>query len=633
MINTGLQAQYDYAVSQGLIKTQDVVLKKFGNQGFYSLLFGASRMIVDYSPGDLSSCIFRMFIQSGRLKVFSTNDPDSDAVTAYTLNKFCLACPVNIGLAGVPKDSEEYKRIRELMNKPGDYTIKQLFVDFASAQTRVLDPSSTDFGVWTASDWILKDMDTPMPLDDATPTKDYWRPSGWAEGQKRTITGDILENLKTCFAYALGSAMTKAAAGQLGFTATADAGNSEGEPTFVPSDVRFQTYPYHDSEGHTETGLSGKGQLNYLLYLEMTDNNTPPVGPDEFLPPDGGNWANGTDPNKDGIEEFGTYVLSRKNFVETWLLPKMRKLNRMMNVSYSGAEMKFWGNIEEWECKFRFPVLIGDGCRGYDVTDPRDDDYMLSNYSEVPSDVTEMIKQTGRKDLLPDRGSGAWCYYHWLDTTDLDQHDKDWNNECWSWAKAKCCSRLSVVPGKNTITLDGFSWLKFGFYVDGAWPIPNKDATNLVTVVWKVEFTMTEVTDGGLAVQISEPEVNTYWDSVATGWQRDGKDVDIKGEVNPVFDQGKKNFVNLTYELKNALQGTDKFYFPSRGRFFFKDALFGHSADLVVKCGYNGVETGDPNPDAPHHRDTSGPSGFEKLESVPFGGGGKGKKDGEFVAL
>lgn len=143
MINAGLQSQYDWAVSQGFGEPQDVVLSKFGNQGFYNTIFGAPRIIVSYAPGDLSSCSFRMLINSGELRVFASNSPADMSITSYSLRKFFLACPVNIGLAGVPKDSEEYQRIRDLMNKPGDYSIKQLLVDFASESTQPR-PEDTD---------------------------------------------------------------------------------------------------------------------------------------------------------------------------------------------------------------------------------------------------------------------------------------------------------------------------------------------------------------------------------------------------------------------------------------------------------------------------------------------------------
>lgn len=169
----------------------------------------------------------------------------------------------------------------------------------------------------------------------------------------------------------------------------------------------------------------------------MTDNHTPPSGDGEFLPADNGNWTNGTDPSTQGIEEFGTYILSRKNFLETWLLPKMNKLNRMMSASYYSVEMHFHGNLIEWWCEFQFPVLVGDNCQGYDVPDSRDNAYAMTHAASMPSEIQIMILTAGVSGLLPDPGQGAWCYYQWNSPEPWEHHDEDWNNKCYSFAKGK----------------------------------------------------------------------------------------------------------------------------------------------------------------------------------------------------
>lgn len=75
---------------------------------------------------------------------------------------------------------------------------------------------------------------------------------------------------------------------------------------------------------------------------------------------------------------------------------------------------------------------------------------------------------------------------------------------------------------------------------------------------------MAEVTDGGLAIQISEPEIQTHWESVVTDWKIAGTDqrADIKGTIDAAFDEARTNFINLTHEIKNALEGNERFYFP-----------------------------------------------------------------------
>ena len=133
MINSGLQSQYDWANSKNIPKAETIKLgSKYGNQGFYNTLLGPSRIIIAYAPGDLSSCVFRMTIASWELRIFASNDDGNDTVTCYQLKDFRLACPVNIGLQVTDTNSEDYKRIRAIMNVPGNYTIKQLLVDFQS---------------------------------------------------------------------------------------------------------------------------------------------------------------------------------------------------------------------------------------------------------------------------------------------------------------------------------------------------------------------------------------------------------------------------------------------------------------------------------------------------------------------
>lgn len=130
MINAGLQGQWDWAASEGYNDPQDVVLRRSGYQGFYDTVFGAPRVIIRATVGDRSSCTFRMQIKTGKLKVFYTTDDENDSVSSYELRDFMIACPVNMALTGLDKDDPDYTRIRKLMNKPGDYTIKQLLVDF-----------------------------------------------------------------------------------------------------------------------------------------------------------------------------------------------------------------------------------------------------------------------------------------------------------------------------------------------------------------------------------------------------------------------------------------------------------------------------------------------------------------------
>ncbi|KAL3422841.1 hypothetical protein PVAG01_04588 [Phlyctema vagabunda] len=639
MINTGLQSQYDWAYSAGFVKPATIKLgNKYGNQGFYNALLGPSRIIVSYAPGDLSSCIYRMTITSGQLQIYTSKSDENENVTSFSLNNFRLACPVNMGLQGLDPNSADYKRIRSLMNKPGNYTIQQLLVDFQHAQTRVLDEATCDFGKWTNDDWILKDMHVAKPAADAKPTADYWRPDKWDVGQPRKLEEDMLFHLKTCFNAALTGKVTESNSGQLGFVANGESSGTGHEATFVPSDVRFQTYPWRDGNGATINGYEGNGRLNYLLYCEMVDGNTPPQPADatSILQPVG-NWTNGSDPSKDPLQEFGSYYLAKRNFLDAWFIPRLKKVNRTMSCTYWQPSMSFSGNLAEWSATFNFSIVVGAGCQAYGVKDSEDDKYNMTSASSQPEKVTNMlsdIPDDAKNVAFSTLPTGALSWYYWNSPenpkTDWTQEDHDFGNRCDSEARARCCSRLSIVPGQNKMLLEGLTRLIFGYYVNPS-IASNVDKTNRLTTTWKVEFTLKEIDDGGLAIAISDPEQKYFWQSLASGWKwasgpNAGKDYDIKADFEDRFDQAKTNLKNLVHEMQNSLQGNDKFYFPSRGRFFFKDPMFSHVGDLVAKCAYNGNETGTANPDG-DTRDTSSMPDFEQIAAMMPGVNGSAGKN------
>jgi hypothetical protein len=207
------------------------------------------------------------------------------------------------------------------------------------------------------------------------------------------------------------------------------------DPTFVPTDVRFQTYPHRDENSASITSIDGNGRLNYILYLEMTDNATPPTGDDEFLQPNNGNWTNGTDPSRDGIEEFGSCIFSRQKFLESYFIPRLKKLNRMMSASYNNPSMSFDANLVRWWCSFTFPVVVGDHCSGYTVKDPADDEYALTYSATQPQAVTDVV------NLVPDGfselASGALCWYHSKAPANWTKHDSTCMSTCDSYAESK----------------------------------------------------------------------------------------------------------------------------------------------------------------------------------------------------
>ena len=79
---------------------------------------------------------------------------------------------------------------------------------------------------------------------------------------------------------------------------------------------------------------------------------------------------------------------------------------------------------------------------------------------------------------------------------------------------------------------------------------------------WKIQFSMLDVKDGGLALHPGDPETSYTWQQYATDWKHNGKPVNVPATVNGAFDRAKKNLDNLVHDMKNALEGYDKFNFP-----------------------------------------------------------------------
>ena len=82
--------------------------------------------------------------------------------------------------------------------------------------------------------------------------------------------------------------------------------------------------------------------MNYLIYLQTVDAHTPPGKSDDgavlqYL----GNWTLGTNPDTNQLQDFATYVLSQGNLLETWFVPKLKKVNRSMSAWFANPSFTF----------------------------------------------------------------------------------------------------------------------------------------------------------------------------------------------------------------------------------------------------------------------------------------------------
>ena len=180
----------------------------------------------------------------------------------------------------------------------------------------------------------------------------------------------------------------------------------------------------------------------------MVDGHTPPQPADAnaVLQPVG-NWTNGTKPGKDPIQEFGSYFLSRRNFLDNWIVPRLKKINRTMSCTYINPFMSFSGNLVEWQALFNFSVLVSDNCQEYGVQDSGDDKYNMTFLTSQPQQVTDMLNDLpddAKGAAFSNLDPGALCWYYWNSPenpkTEWTQEDHDWGNRCDSAARGECIS-------------------------------------------------------------------------------------------------------------------------------------------------------------------------------------------------
>jgi len=187
-------------------------------------------------------------------------------------------------------------------------------------------------------------------------------------------------------------------------------------PYFTPTDVRFQTYPWIDPTTKVQAppSLALPGGLNYLLYLEMTDNETPPDAnsPSAFLPTSNGNWTDGTDPSKNSPSSFGTMVIGRKNFLEKYFLPKLWKVNRVMIADLVSVEPYIHQILRPftYEYKFSYTMSVGSGVPNVDVPQADDSKYAFVSQSS-PDDGSKYLEKKidDKYGALP-AGALTWYY-------------------------------------------------------------------------------------------------------------------------------------------------------------------------------------------------------------------------------
>lgn len=116
-------------------------------------------------------------------------------------------------------------------------------------------------------------------------------------------------------------------------------------PEFKPNETRFQTSSWYDTRNNEPAGTGDKGNsiLNYLLYKQTTGTH--------FLKPEDSkmivtkeNWTPGRADESQNDDDLvlGRLYISKRNFFDSWLIPKLSVFNKAMHACV--YDSKVWCN-------------------------------------------------------------------------------------------------------------------------------------------------------------------------------------------------------------------------------------------------------------------------------------------------
>lgn len=281
-----------------------------------------------------------------------------------------IAFSVKIGLEDVVAGTEEDQQVRSVINQPGDFSIRSLFLifnrkciplrclcDMVRGLISIYRGRHHQIGVGRS---YLGHPLVSVHLAHIYPSETQCDFKGALLDDFDLITlAGIL-----AFWYVDSGVMDDRRKRTIGYglyTANPDSVNGQA-PTFPPTSLKFQTYEYiAPGESKPQEGI-GKGDNNMLLYLQMTGNKDFPNG---AILPYSGNFVS------DGMD--GTMCVSQEIFWQDYLLRKStpRLLQSINPVTYAWVKSTDQSNSSLPQ----FNIALGDS--------GHEDDFFLWNPEAV----------------------------------------------------------------------------------------------------------------------------------------------------------------------------------------------------------------------------------------------------------
>ncbi|KAF1836074.1 hypothetical protein BDW02DRAFT_578241 [Decorospora gaudefroyi] len=576
MLNEGLKAYWEKLEYEKLQGTGFVFAEAAPNQFITDVVFGPPAVILKPSNTDLASLEYQIHLKSGWLQVLRRFDTkpkthrfdlslSTDYFARYKIKDWVVSVPVKLALRPLPKDSPEYQSATKLMEK-GDHSLHQLLVDTSQVgwqQIRVI-----DFGEW-------QDEDTLLSRDGITTLEEK------KVGEKRSFDDEpalFKRNFDLHIAHAF-ETLWKDNLTRLGTFATSD--KYDIKPELAVKDVRHQTYGYTDpaTNAFVSHGIP-KGNLNCLLYLETLGQNHPPAPESDgsVLHTSNGNFTEGGDYyTSESKSKFGTYMLSRKVFLEGYFLRQLTQFNRLMHLNIVERKGTPDGRFIKWYAYIKYIVHLGAGWQ----KDDNSSQYEWKEGLPVVRDVWEDGHLYKRFRDVPDH---ALIWHNVHDEYNVSHHEKSNGSvKVWTYGSSVTMQRVVVIPGSNQIKLEGMTWSKFDYCVDPFPLLSNWKGGFKCVVTWDVTFTLRPFPDGGIGIDVDYnlPKIDFPWKG-EKNWNLNG----FRLKLEEAYTKMKGNFDVVVHDVKNKLKGQDRLVLPSVGVYYFQNPLINHHGDLVCELSY-----------------------------------------------
>ncbi|KAK4167410.1 hypothetical protein QBC43DRAFT_141549 [Cladorrhinum sp. PSN259] len=528
------------------------------------------------------SVLFRLNFASGTAKLYDEDLEDFDEKSmkgfkiAFTVDIACndvhaevLRIVTKLGDSNVdPRKKASLEAqlarakntIEKFGKQAGDFSIQQLFVNFATANISSLSQS---------------ELELPG-LDPAQVTSFSFLLLQWLTANKTSNN--------TTLGYGLAVDPAKKS-----YFKVADC--------LIPTSVNLQTYPYKGTPtADPKLGWTGEATRNCLVYCNMTANNQ--VSGERTLAWSG-NFTT-IHPDKESRVD-GTAIIKRQLFLDRFVVPMLCQYNDDMQLVATKMEIMRDGEAGQRRYHWSYGAELGHHPSYPDWTS---DYFQFRQNSEGAAlggldnrKFFDRAKQDGFDAVTRAEGV-SWSWSRFC-STELKQDNQDWHRPQYiiDWAdhlsgQTKSDSTVHVVPvpGEGIIKIRGYTQATVVF--DGYYTRlfeSNLEYKGDVGVYahWQVDIVCSSSEQDGMRCRAENERVFKYSVNEVKGVPENENNADnfIKTLMDSLDSMLEKK-ESICQAINDALSATGKFSHPAAGSFDFRDPIFNRRGDLLVTAEY-----------------------------------------------